>query len=551
MKILVITEKYSPHPSQKDGGARVVESLKQALGNDVSIMQFGGFEKSSATWHFDYPHTYPCRFMNRIANGPFIAEKVKAVEERFTHIIFIHASMQFGYQSSNSIAWTFPMFLTPSYLASGEDIPSEYTRLERQVLASTHNILSPSHLEKNQIIDFYDIPERKIHVVPRGVDTTMLRPQTRKLTSNPKFCSVGSIKTQKNTIGLLQLFSKAKAKYPGATLKLIGPIQDSKYHSKVLEVLDRLELKRDVEFMGHISPQHISKALEDCHIHISASSYETFGRSIFETLASGLPNIAYKQGNAAAEFLDGLPYAQFVNCDHGFLQAIDFLLSDLTRLSRMSQEIGKLFNDKSLAQQLVAKVISEDVIAISDFDGTLYHKEDEIKTQTCIDEFKKFKVKVICSARPTESLLAYCERYSLNVDWIVSYGGAVVSDGRGNEIWRVPIGKTDVENIEELASESQRIMTEKSILQMKLPEKDLPNLSGYRIEVYQGTAFISDWNASKFRAVHNLLDHIEWTGQVRVYGDGVYDRELINYYDGTYISNEPDKVGHQKEIRYG
>ena len=54
----------------------------------------------------------------------------------------------------------------------------------------------------------------------------------------------------------------------------------------------------------------------------------------------------------------------------------------------------------------------KEAVAISDFDGTLFHKDDAEKTMRCVEAFKKFPVKVLCSARPVNDLLEQLKIYS-------------------------------------------------------------------------------------------------------------------------------------------
>lgn len=63
------------------------------------------------------------------------------------------------------------------------------------------------------------------------------------------------------------------------------------------------------------------------------------------------------------------------------------------------------------------------MIAISDFEGTLFHKNDPEKTKRYIKAFKRFSTKVICSARSIHDLLEKMQSYNLEVDWIIGYSG--------------------------------------------------------------------------------------------------------------------------------
>jgi glycosyltransferase involved in cell wall biosynthesis len=552
MKILLITEKCSPIELQRDGGARLIETFKKAFGDCLHIMQFGSQSDSSATWHYDYPYNLANRFERRLANASFIIEKIKALEQSFTHVIFIHISMQFGLVGSplreGLHIWTFPMFLSPSYLASGEVVPENYFEAERLALAYSQNILTPSHLERRQLVEIYSVPEERIHVVPRGVDNQLLEPKVRTLDGLPGFCSIGSIKPQKNILGLIGLFANIQARYPGTMLKIIGPVQNAQYHADVCAEIRRLGLCENIVLTGYVPPDKLSLAIQDDHIHLSASTCETFGRSIFETLASGLPNVARTTGNAAAEFLRNLPYARFIDDDIEALNVIEEMLTNLPSLSSMALEIGRLYDDTMLSRLLVAKIGNKDFMAISDFDGTLFHKDDPEKTQRCIKAFQSFPLRVICSARSIHDLLDCLKSYNLEVDWIVGSSGSVVTNGWGKLLWLIPLDLKDVKQLEALIPQAKQIKIEGEVVQIAVPVELAPNIFGLRTEIYQGTAFIAHWEASKFRALHRLLHHINWSGQICTFGDGAYDLEFLTYFDGTLITPSPHTNRQKKEI---
>ena len=547
MKILLVTEKYEPEASKRDGGARIVTTLKKSFGDILSIMQFGSSSNDTGTWDFDYHTILPDRFEQRLANAEFIAQQIKKVEKEFTHIIFIHISMQFGIVdiklSDNIIIWTFPMFLSPSYEASGETtITEQYTNLEKLALAKSNNIITPSHFEKKQLINYYSVPIEKVHVVPRGIETKLLVPRIRSSNDILKICSIGSIKPQKNTLGLVELFFKILKKVPEAKLKIIGPVQNVEYYRKVCNKIKELGINNEsIEFTGYLPQNKLFKATEDCHIHISRSNCETFGRSIFETLACGIPNIAKKTGNAAAEFLDDKPYIKFLDDEEESIYAMIEMLDNLSHLSSMALEVAKLYDDKILARLLVARIWHKESIAISDFDGTLFHKEDEARTQQSIEEFRSFPLRVICSARATEDLLEQLRIHNLEVNWIIAYSGAVVADGYGNVILSVPFKVDDQTAPEIFTTEAKKLEADNIHIQVSIPDNLLPHNSilnkyNLRHEIYENRAYIADMEASKLHAIHKLLNHINWSGQVKVFGNGRYDMEMIKYFDGIKIS---------------
>lgn len=539
MKLLLVTEKLSPSITHRDGGTRLVDTLISGFKGAIRTMQFSGQPHAKATWQFDYPICCHNRFEQRINNAAFVAGKVKAVAQQFTHIAFVHISMQFGFGdmplAANIETWTFPMLLTPSYQLSGEKVPTKYTELERLALAHTKHILTPSYLEKKQLIEFYRVPAKKIHVVPRGVDTKYLLPKIRSCKHAPIFCSVASIKPQKNTLALINLFAKISNKFPGAKLNIIGPVQNQSYYHIVKKEIKKLGLSDTIQLTGYIDPKTLSVAIQDAHIHILTSHCETFGRSIFETLASGIPNIIMAKNNAAADFLSNLPYARFVNNDQEVLDAIPQMVDHLAKLSEMSLEIGKLYSLKMVDRLLVTKMRHESSIAISDFDGTLFHKENAKMTTKCMSIFNRFTTKIICSARSLDDLINHIKIYNLKPDWIIAYSGAVIADGQGTILSITPIDWENIKKIEAMVAETKQIMIAGKVVQLSMPASLLSNIFDLNVEIYQETAFISNWQSSKLRAIHKLLTHINWSGTVAAFGDSKYDKEFVNFFDGQIV----------------
>lgn len=543
MRLLVVTEKCGPEEARRDGGARLVQSIQRTFGASASVMQFGARSDASARWHHRYPEGSSNRFLARLQNAPFIADRVREVAGDFTHVVFVHVSMQFGFAEGpleGVTSWTFPMFLTPSYLASGETVPEEYTGAERRVLAMASHVLTPGHLERRQLVEFYGVPEDRIRVVPRGVDRRCVAPRVRELDGPPRLCSIGSIKPQKNTVGLLHLLHAVRKRRPGATLRVIGPVQDEAYAARVRRAVQRLGLGDAVSLIGYGPPENLAAATQDAHLHVSAASCETFGRAIFETLAGGMPNVGRATGNAAAEYLRHVPYARFHDDAEEAAAAVDELLEDLPAWSTMAQEIGELYDDRSLSARLVAELVEAPIVAVSDYDGTLFHKNDPERTRRCIERFRRYPRRIVCSARPLEQVVSALHAHGIRADGIVAYGGGVVADGRGQVLWSTPMDAELRKRLQAVLPTAREVRWEGQLLQVAATESGTcPTVPGARTEIYQGTVYATPWAASKLRAVHRLLAHLGIAGRVRAFGDGPYDEELLAYYDGTRIHPTP------------
>ena len=550
MKILLVTEKNMPEREQRDGGFQLVKTLKQIFKNKIEVMQFGTKEDTSS---YVYPFSHSNRFQRRLLNADFIQEKIIEKLERFnfTHVFYIHISMQFGIVKTplgkDIQIWTFPMFLSPSYQNSGEEIPASYFEREQQALQHSHHIITPSPLEKTQLLEIYTMSSKVVHVVPRGVNQPYF--QRTLVDGNPHFCSIGSIKRQKNTLQLIHFFNEIKHLYPKATLKIIGAIQDEAYAAETMSVLKKLKLEESIKMMGYVPHGDIPDIIKDCHMHLSTSCSETFGRSIFETLAQGLPNSVRRENNAAYDFLKNKPYVCFSKNSAESLKFIQQVLSNFEEYSKQASEVGFLLSESRLQKLLNATILQKEAIGIADFDGTLFHKNDIDKTKRCILAFNRFPIKVICSARGKEDLLNQSALLDIKADWIISYGGAVISNAKGEDYFVTLLNPETLLSLENTYYTS-RIFYNAEVLQLEsaAPLKSLP--INCRVETYQNKSYLASWNASKLHAILKLLDHIQWEGRIKAFGDGPYDEDFLTYFDGTLITSCPTNHNQKKEMVY-
>lgn len=276
MRILVVTEKSSIHNTVLDGGARLLSTLRQVFGDALSIMQFGPASDTYANWSYAYPKVATNRFSARIANADFIAQQVYQVAEAFDHIIFIHVSMHFGIAPDalprHVTTWSMPMFLTPSYALSHETVPPAYTQLEATALQGIQQIITPSYFEKQQLTNFYQLDPGKIKVIPRGVARSFV-PSKRALNQPLGFCSIGSIKAQKDTVALVSVFKHIQDSWPNSYLKIIGAAQDQQLYEQLLAEIQRLNLQDAIQLCGYHAHERLAEVIQHCHIHLSLSSY--------------------------------------------------------------------------------------------------------------------------------------------------------------------------------------------------------------------------------------------------------------------------------------
>jgi glycosyltransferase involved in cell wall biosynthesis/hydroxymethylpyrimidine pyrophosphatase-like HAD family hydrolase len=541
-RFLLVTEKNSPSKLYQDGGFQLVQTLKAVLREQLDVMHFGCDIDKSDPMAIEYPSKNTNRFLRRIENRDYIAEQILNISHHYTDIIFVHLSMLFGFingKPDGNNFWVFPMFLTPSYINSNEYLPNDYINLEKQALRIADRIISPSAFERSQICTNYSIPIEKIKVVPRGINRNIISHKKRELPFNGDliFGSVASIKQQKNTVGLIQLFADIKRKIPNAFLKIIGPIQDTAYFNKVLDEIEKFNLSNSVEFTGYIAYNDLESVLKNVQVHITTSHCETFGRSIFETLAFGIPNLCKKDNLASWDYLQNYPFVKFFTSNYQALQLLDEIIDDYNSLSQMTTIIGDLFCEEKMNRILAAEFESHKELIVADFDGTILHKHDALKTAQSVDVFNSYSCRVICTSRSLYDIKLRISELNLTPDFIISWSGAVITNSNDEVLFLNEMCSTlDIK----LLQKSIPVTYNEKVIQYFSDDlsivKRLPK--NVRYEQYDNRLYISRFNCTKLTAIQQLLNLIQWNGKIRCFGDSIHDYEFLNFYDGYLIQND-------------
>jgi len=152
------------------------------------------------------------------------------------------------------------------------------------------------------------IPEEKLIVIPHGVDIETFKPKdtkTQRIINDVHIGFLGRIVPQKGIITFLKAIKLLKnhntLNIP-IKVSIAGPIVDMKYFHKLVEYV-RIHQLRNVVFYGPVADAHIF--LQNLDIFIFPSLEETFGLTLLEAMACGLPVIATKIEPVSKIVLEG------------------------------------------------------------------------------------------------------------------------------------------------------------------------------------------------------------------------------------------------------
>lgn len=172
------------------------------------------------------------------------------------------------------------------------------------------SVVAVSKAVKRDLIKLYGLKDNDVSVIPLGVDTEIFHPRNRE-----QYRQI--IRQQLNIPDEIFLFIFIGQNFVGKGLQYLvsalSLIKDEQVHLLVVgsgegtdSYIEKIVRKNGLEkFMTFVGEQKdVVPFLAAADIFVSPSPYESFGLTILEGMASGLPIIATKSAGFAAEIPD-------------------------------------------------------------------------------------------------------------------------------------------------------------------------------------------------------------------------------------------------------
>lgn len=312
MKILLVTGKWPISNSDIDGGCLTTMNILETLNSKycVDILLPVAFKNQHIpyvrnTLYFDmdeedYISNYnnKNKFLRRLIWNQTVIRNIAEIAQNYDRIIIIHCFFAMGLEKIldgqlMSKILVFPMFMTPEYTLSGENVPSQYTEMEQAVLSSGMNILVPSEYSKNNILSSYkNVNPQNIMVFPRYVSECFCQDTIRTRIHHPiRLIYVASIKLQKNNIEILDVAYELFKMNVDFIIYLVGAVQNTEYADQIFAKLETCPFKDSIIYHEPMPQSALAEFYTQVDISLSVASCETFGRAIMEGLYAGVPAI--------------------------------------------------------------------------------------------------------------------------------------------------------------------------------------------------------------------------------------------------------------------
>jgi D-inositol-3-phosphate glycosyltransferase len=208
--------------------------------------------------------------------------------------------------------------------SSGQREDSHRAAVEQEIMSSAERIVAATPLDRQQMLDHYQVDENKIVVIPCGVNLDLFHPidpqeARRQLGVSEErrlLLFVGRLDPVKGLNVLLEAMCDLTRRLQpwharDLSLAIIGGDRESHLEAMVTdlrclrEIRDELGLGELIMFVGSRSQEVLPLYYAASEVCVMPSLYESFGMVALEAMACGTPVIASRVGGLTFTVRDG------------------------------------------------------------------------------------------------------------------------------------------------------------------------------------------------------------------------------------------------------
>ncbi len=165
-------------------------------------------------------------------------------------------------------------------------------------------IITVSSEARKEVIEHFNVSPNKVFFVPTGVDTKVFKPL--KIKKDFDFIYVGRFAPKKNISLLINVFYYMLKKKPGLKLCLIGGDKTDGDYYKIIYLVNRLGLSKNVKIYGPMRQDKLVKFYNKSSAFALLSFEEGMPKTLLEALACGLPAVVSNNSGMKDVVVDGV-----------------------------------------------------------------------------------------------------------------------------------------------------------------------------------------------------------------------------------------------------
>ena len=206
--------------------------------------------------------------------------------------------------------------------------------MQKKVAPQLKNIICVSQPSKEDVISEFKVDEKKITVIPNGIDIGIFKPSSIKKSLSFRIVTTASADIPlKGLKHLILALPRVIRQFPLTSLTVIGKSPEK---SNLNNLIDDLNLEDKITFRSGISEKEIVKTYHDSDIAVIPSLYEGFGFGAGEAMACGVPLISTDSGGLKQVIGDAA-----LKIKPGSVNEIEVGILKLFTQEKLRQELAK------------------------------------------------------------------------------------------------------------------------------------------------------------------------------------------------------------------
>jgi len=296
---------------------------------------------------------------------PTFIENVKSfVAKAGTEYDLVHCHYWLSGPAGISLAeaWERPHVVTFHTLAEvkrqarpGVDDPIERSATERWIAANADIIVVSDGHERDFLARLYGVPQKKVVVVPGGVDVNLFYPRSRDearvrlgLTEDNIILYVGRLDPLKGVDLALTSAALLKDRKNVKVVLVGGDLDKDPEVRRLAELSDSLGMRDRVRFEGAVAHEELPWYYSAADLLMVPSYYESFGLVALEAMACGTPVVAARVGGLPSLVRDGQNgYLVPWHCPEPFAERLEVLLAHNNLRDQMGQAAYRFAKEMS------------------------------------------------------------------------------------------------------------------------------------------------------------------------------------------------------------
>ncbi|TDD73217.1 glycosyltransferase [Actinomadura darangshiensis] len=207
-------------------------------------------------------------------------------------VVHAHVGLRGGWTALENARPDARVFVTEhaSYLHQVLEQPDSRDLYER-VLDRCTGLFAVTDALREQLVEAFPAFAHKIDVISNPISFELTRDEP--VTALRRWLYVGSFIERKGVGWVLEAFAKCRAEDPALTLTMIG---DGKLAEQLEQRAAELQVEDAVTFLPPVTPDECTRLMREHDLLVHAARWETFGVSIIEAVAAGMPVLVTRCG---------------------------------------------------------------------------------------------------------------------------------------------------------------------------------------------------------------------------------------------------------------